>query len=133
MFNASFRLPDVIKAKEVLIVEGEKDADTLTSLGFIATTCPMGAKSWKDDYNQYLKGKDIVLMPDNDPEGREHMTQVAISLNGTAKSLKWIDLPGLPSKGDVSDWVATFNPIEKTSERLAVMIDRADHYDPPKK
>lgn len=128
-----YRLPDIKPAKEVQIVEGEKDADTLASLGYIATTCPMGAKSWKDGYNEALKGKDIVLIPDNDPEGREHMTQVAISLNGKANSLKWIDLPGLPSKGDVSDWVAKFDPKEEAAERLAVMIDRADFYEPPKK
>ena len=128
-----YRLPEILKAKEVLIVEGEKDADCLTSLGFIATTCPMGAKKWRDEYNEALKGKDIVLIPDNDNEGKEHMTQVAVSLNGTAKSLKWIDLPGLSSKGDVSDWVAKFDPIDEAAERLAVMIDRADFYEPPKK
>ncbi|UCF83761.1 MAG: AAA family ATPase [Desulfobacteraceae bacterium] len=128
-----YNLPNVRKANEVLIVEGEKDCDFLTSLGFIATTSPMGAKKWRDEYNQYLQGKGIVLIPDNDNEGREHMTKVALSLNGTAKSLKWIDLPGLPSKGDVSDWVAKFEPKEEAAERLAVMIDRADFYEPPKK
>lgn len=127
-----YQLPEVLKAKEVLIVEGEKDADTLTSLGFIATTSPMGAKKWRDEYNEYLKGKDIVLLPDNDNEGKEHMTQVAISLNGNAKSLKWIDLPGLPSKGDVSDWVKGYDDKDDASERLAIMIENADPYEPPK-
>jgi DNA primase len=94
-----YQLPKVLAAKEILIVEGEKDADNLTNLGLIATTCPMGAKKWRPEYNEPLKGKDIVLMPDNDLEGKEHMAQVAISLNGQAKSLKLIELPDLPSKG----------------------------------
>lgn len=93
----------------------------------------MGVKKWRDEYNEALKGKDIVLIPDNDNEGREHMTQVAISLNGTAKSLKWLDLPNLPSKGDVSDWVAKFDDKDNAAERLAIMIENADPYQPPKK
>ena len=128
-----YRLPEVLKADEVIIVEGEKDTDNLSSLGFTATTCPMGAKKWKPEYSDSLKGKDVVLIPDNDNEGREHMTRVAQSLNGNAKSLKWLDLPGLPSKGDVSDFIETFHDREQASERLAILIDNAKPYDPPKK
>lgn len=128
-----YGLPEVLKAQEILIVEGEKDVDNIMALGFTATTNPMGAKSWKDSYNEPLKGKNIILIPDNDPEGREHMTQVAISLNGTAKSLKWIDLEGLPSKGDVSDWIAKRTDKQDAAERLAIMIENADPYEPPKK
>ena len=128
-----YNLQAIQKVNEIIIVEGEKDCDTLAKLGFTATTCPMGAKKWREEYNQSFRDKNVVLVPDNDVEGREHMKQVAISLNGTAKSLKWIDLPGLLSKGDVSDWIATFDPIEEAAERLGLMIDRADFYKPPKK
>ena len=127
-----YNLKNVRKAKEIIITEGEKDSDRLNELGFISTTCAMGAGSWRDDYNQYLKGKHIVLVPDNDEGGREHMAQVAGYLNRAAKSLKWIELPGLPEKGDVSDWIDTFDPPEEAAEALAVMINRADLYLPPK-
>jgi len=117
-----YRLPNILDVKEVLIVEGEKDADNLAALGFIATTCPMGAKKWRDEYNEYLRDKDIVLIPDNDPEGKEHMMQVATSLNSTAKSLKWLDLPNLPNKGDISDWMTTCKNKDEAIERLSTMI-----------
>ena len=126
-------LPALKDAKEIIICEGEKDADTIANMGFIGTTSPMGAKKWRDNYNKILKHKNIILIPDNDNEGREHMTQVAISLNGTAKSLKWIDLPDLKSKGDISDWAARFDDKTEAGERLAVMIENADLYVPPKK
>jgi hypothetical protein len=129
-----YNLPQVIKASEILIVEGEKDADTLNNLGFTATTCPMGAKKWRPEYNEPLKGKDIVLMPDNDLEGKEHMTQVAMSLNGQVKSLKLIELPGLPSKGDVSDFIAKYNDDRDGAlEKLSFLIEEAGPYEPPKK
>lgn len=128
-----YKLPQAIEATEVIIVEGEKDVGTLLELGFVATTCPMGAKKWKPEYNESLRGKDVVLIPDNDNEGREHMARVGASLNGSAKSLKLLELPGLPSKGDVSDFVAQFKNKDTASERLALMIEGARPYNPPKK
>jgi hypothetical protein len=128
-----YRMPAVLSANEVLIVEGEKDADTLTELGFTATTCPMGAKKWLPEYNEALKGKNLVLIPDNDNEGREHMTRVGASLNGNTSSLKLINLPNLPSKGDVSDFAQTFKDKEEAAERLSVLIENAKEYEPPKK
>jgi len=128
-----YQLPSLRAASEVIICEGEKDSDALADLGLIATTCPMGAKKWRPEYNEALRGKDIVLIPDNDLEGKEHMAQVAISLNGQAKSIKLIEFPGLPSKGDVSDFIAKFDDREEAAEKLAIMIEGAGPYEPPKK
>jgi len=128
-----YNLPQVIKANEIFITEGEKDADTLIDLGLTATTCPMGVKKWREGYNEPLKGKDVVLLPDNDLEGKEHMAQVAISLNGQAKSLKLIELPGLPSKGDVTDFVTKFVDKTEATEKLSIMVDGTGSYEPPKK
>jgi len=128
-----YQLPQVVKAPEIIIVEGEKDADTLSGLGFVATTCPMGAKKWRPEYNQCLKDKHVVLCPDNDHEGREHMARIGSSLNSTPASLKMIELPGLSSKGDVSDWVAGFTDKTEAAEKLAIMIEAAGPYEPPKK
>jgi len=128
-----YRLPEVLKADEVIIVEGEKDADNLSEIGFTATTSPMGARKWKESYIEFLKGKNIVLIADDDNEGHEHMTRVAQSLNGNVKSIKWIDLPNLPSKGDVSDFIAKFKDKEQAAERLSILIDNAEPYEPPAK
>jgi DNA primase len=49
-----YRLPEVLKTDEVIIVEGEKDADNLSNLGLAATTSPMGAKKWRVEYNDTL-------------------------------------------------------------------------------
>ena len=128
-----YNFPKVLKADEVIVVEGEKDADNLIKLGFIATTCPMGAKKWTDEYNKALKGKNIVLIQDNDNEGHEHMVKVAESLNGNAASIKLLNLPGLQEKGDVSDYIATFESKDEAGERLSILIDQAEPYEPPKK
>ncbi len=128
-----YRLPEVIKAPEIAIVEGEKDANNLSALGLQATTCPMGAGKWRDSYSEALKGKHIVLMPDNDNPGREHMLKVAQSLSGKAASIKMVILPDLPSKGDVTDFINSFPDKTDAAERLAVLIENAEPYIPPKK
>jgi hypothetical protein len=127
-----YRLPEIIKADEILIVEGEEDVDNLVKRGFTATTSPMGAKKWRDEYSEFLRGKRVVLIPDNDQPGREHMVQVGSSVDGIASSIKWLELPDLPTGGDVSDFLAKYIDPTEAAERLAIMVDNAKAYHPPK-
>jgi hypothetical protein len=102
-----YRLPEVIAAAEVFVVEGEKDADALAKRGVVATCNPGGAGKgkWKKSYSAWLEGKRVVILPDNDDAGREHAEAVARSLSGVAASVRVVALPDLPPKGDVSDWL----------------------------
>jgi putative DNA primase/helicase len=43
------------------------------------------------------------------------------------------ELPDLPSKGDLTDWVAKMGDRETAAERLAVLIENTDEYTPPQK
>ncbi|HSV98706.1 MAG TPA: DUF3987 domain-containing protein [Sedimentisphaerales bacterium] len=89
----------------VFVCEGEKDADRLTALGLTATTCPFGAGKWLPEYSQSLRNRSMAILPDNDEPGEKHATQVAGALKGIAWEVKVVRLPGLPEKGDVSDWL----------------------------
>ena len=103
-----YRLPGILEGDPthpVFIVEGEKDADRLAGIGCIATTNVFGAGKWRKDYASCLSGRSVVILPDNDDAGQKHAQQVAASLHGIAKSVKVVELPGLPAKGDVSDWL----------------------------
>ncbi len=105
-----YNLPTVIEAARagglIFLVEGEKDADNLERMGLVATTSPMGAGKWRKEYAKSLRGGDVVLIPDNDDAGRPHMEAAAASLVGVAARVRILDLPNLPKKGDVSDWIA---------------------------
>ena len=118
-----YRLPEVTTAvkrgEQIFIVEGEKDADRLCSLGFIATTNAGGAGQWQDNYTEVLAGADVVIFPDNDEPGRKHGKEVAESLRDTARTVKAIRLPGLDDKGDVSDWLNAGGSIEELREIVA--------------
>jgi putative DNA primase/helicase len=112
-----YRLPELLNNPDrlVYVVEGEKDVETLRAQGYIATCNPMGAGKWKTDYNETLRGRDVVIIPDNDPEfddkgrphhkGQKHAQAVAMSLQDIAASVKLVFLPVDFGK-DVSDFFA---------------------------
>ena len=125
-----YRLPDISAADEVWLVEGEKDADALASLGFHATTAPGGAGKWLDQYTEALAGKLVFILPDNDPPGREHARKVGQALFGKAREVRIVELPGLPEKGDASDFIAACANPEEAAERLRTLAAAAPGFAP---
>jgi putative DNA primase/helicase len=118
-----YGLPEVLAAKSVLIVEGEKDVETARKLGFVATCNPGGAGKWREEYSESLRGKRIAIIADADEPGRKHAQQVASSLAVKSASLKVLELPGAK---DLSEWVehggtrdALLEMIRNTAERNA--------------
>lgn len=110
-----YRLPELLATdadKPVYVVEGEKDVDRLIGLGLSSTTNPMGAGKWQPEYSEFLRGRHVVILTDNDDAGRKHTVQVATALQGVAASVRAVALPDLPEKGDVSDWLATGGTLE---------------------
>ncbi len=114
-----YHLPEVLKAGTVFVVEGEKDCDNLAALGLTATCNAAGAGKWKDEYSQWFREKQVVILPDNDDPGRSHAADVAQKLGPYAASLRVVELPGLPEKGDVSDWLNNGGTVEKLHELVA--------------
>lgn len=100
-----YNVPAVVKAEKVFICEGEKDADNLAKLDLVTTTNSGGAGNFKPELVRHFVGKHVVILPDNDDKGRSHAESVATLLAPVAESVRVVILPGLPEKGDVSDWL----------------------------
>ena len=97
-----YRLPEVLKSREVWVVEGEKDADNLVAIGFCATTNVGGAGKWLDGYTDALAGKDVVICGDNDEPGQKHARLVFDSVSAKARTVRMVKVPGVK---DVSDLI----------------------------
>lgn len=130
-----YRLPDVLASDDILIVEGEKDADTLRANGFVATTNPFGAGKWEESYSEILKDKRIVIIPDTDEPGQKHARDVAGKILVYAKSVKVI---ALPFGKDVSEYLeqggtkesltalmAQTGEVEDNKERLEISYEKS--------
>jgi hypothetical protein len=125
-----YKLPELRTAnldEPVFIVEGEKDVDRLIADGLVATCNPMGAGKWRDDYSRELADRDVIVIPDNDEAGRAHAEDVARSVAPHAHSVKVLKLPGLPAKGDASDYFDAGG----TAEGLLRLAGDAPLYSPP--
>jgi putative DNA primase/helicase len=126
-----YRLPRVIEAAEsgtpIYIVEGEKDVHTLESWGYVATTNSGGANAkWPDTCDKHLTGAELIIIPDNDKPGRKHAEDVATHLSTIAGSIRILDLPGLPEKGDVTDWAEAGH----TREEFEALLTQSTEYTP---
>lgn len=132
-----YRLPALVAADPeewVFIAEGEKDADRLAAASLIATTNPGGAGKWAARYSQCLRGRSVVILPDNDKAGEKHAEAVARSLAGVAAHVKIVRLPNLPAKGDVSDWLDVIGDLVELRSLVEITDDwsldaRADEAD----
>lgn len=115
-----YRLGDVLEAaaleRPVYLVEGEKDCDRLRALGLTATTCPAGAGKWRPEYADALRDARVFILPDNDAPGAKHARTVAAALHGTAAEVRIVELPGLPEKGDASNWLDAGGTVEQLHE-----------------
>lgn len=98
----------------IYIVEGEKDADTMTDkVGLLAVSAPDGAtkgskgKKWDKRFNSLFTGVNVVIIPDNDEAGKNFASLVANELLTVAHSVKVLDLctewENLKEKGDITD------------------------------
>jgi hypothetical protein len=127
--RALYRLPELLAAPDrvVFVPEGEKDVDRLRSLGLLATCNSEGAGKWRPDFAKFFAGRHVVVLPDYDDPGRQHADQVIANILPYAKQVRRLELPGLPLKGDVSDWLdagGTRDELQRLVE-AAPVIERA--------
>jgi hypothetical protein len=125
-----YRLSELIEAlsneRPVFVVEGEKDADALWNQN-IPTTCnPAGAGKWRDEYSEHFRDAKVYVIPDNDKPGRDHAQQVMESLTRAGATARVVDLPGVPDKGDVSDWLKAGG----TAEQLYAIAEKPAQTEP---
>jgi AAA domain-containing protein len=131
-----YRLPELLAADPtdpVYLVEGEKDADRLASLGFVVTTSAGGCNGkWTPELSEPFAGRIVYIIPDNDVPGEKYAQRVAQHLHGIAARVAVVELSGLGPRAadhgaDVSDWLDLGNQ----PENLNYIAERASEWTPP--
>ena len=104
MRRVLYRLPEVLAAETVYVVEGEKDADALFDIGLVATTNACGAQqAWQSEWTQVLAGKKIIVLPDNDEPGLRRGAAITRKLQSQSIEVLLVRVPS-PYK-DISDFL----------------------------
>jgi hypothetical protein len=117
------RFPALLRARHdatVFITEGEKQADALAGWGLIATTNAGGAGKFRSSHAKTLVGRSVAVLPDNDPPGRHHARRVVAELHAVGVEACVIELPGLPEKGDLIEWIEDGGTAEALADLVAV-------------
>lgn len=115
----------IAKAKTIYFAEGEKDANTLTKLGFTCT-CTQGSSMWKEEYTKQLEHADhFVIFADNDETGKKSAQMIVSELKkitgeyNTIKSIKVVDVPSEHEKDDITDYVERL--IDAKNDRKSII------------
>jgi hypothetical protein len=112
---ASERLPG--EPATVYVVEGEKACEALLERGlhavgtYGADVIPHAAAI------DALFRHNVVLWPDNDAPGTEHMQKVAAVFSSVGQPVRWVSWPDAPPKGDAADFTGS------EAEIVAMTVD----------
>ena len=129
-----------IDDEKIILVEGEKDADSVHKAFDITAVCTEdgaaigkpGSK-WKPEYEQQLTGKIVYVMGDNDDAGQNFALIEAQKLTGHAAAVYMTDLvaawPECPEKGDITDLITSVGK-EKAKEIFADIMANAKPFEP---
>jgi hypothetical protein len=119
---------------EIALVEGEKDADRLWSIGIPATCSAHGAAApnqkpkWTVEHSEQLRGANLVVFGDHDAQGYAHQDVTCKTSLGIAKRVRILKLadhwPEIKDGNDVSDWLDAGH----TREQLDALIEQAPDY-----
>lgn len=106
----------------VIVTEGEKAADAVRSLRLSALGTVTGAASCPSStVLEVLRGRRVILWPDSDAPGRQHVDRVAQALAGIAAEVRLLTWGKPGSKDDAADFVAAGG----TREQLIRLVKAA--------
>lgn len=109
---------------EIIIAEGEKDADNLNSLELsaLATTAPFGAASWDKNLTKCLEGIPVIYFCydlGNEEFAAKHAARIKKAYPDT--DIKIMNVPGEVRDDDITDYLQTIVPKERKNEVLRLM------------
>lgn len=130
-----YNLPALKSSGTVYVVEGEKDVETMKRNGFISVCGAHGAGpgKWLSQYTEALKDRNVIVIPDNDTQGKSFAFETCNALVGHAASVKMINLTDewsdLPEKGDISDVFKMDKP-EDVLNKLEALVTVTPEWEP---
>lgn len=107
----------------IYFAEGERKADKLASMGFLATAIAFGAQGWAESYAEAFGEATVVMLPDNDLPGRNFARAVKTGIEEYGGKVVILELPGLPLKGDIVDWEGTAEHLRELTAKAMVGPD----------
>ncbi|MEJ5342802.1 MAG: AAA family ATPase [Thermogutta sp.] len=131
-----YNLPRILQASPdapIIVVEGEKCADAVITLGFVATTSPNGAQAAKHADWTPLTGREVWILPDFDEAGRKYardVTELVYQAGGRVVKVLGLNVlfpeasKTFPQGFDIADIVQGFREDANAEKLLADLAER---------
>jgi P4 family phage/plasmid primase-like protien len=120
--------PEFKSSHQVILCEGEEDYFSLISNGFVACTGLSGAGTFKKEWAEHFKDKEVVILYDNDAAGEKGSNQAAEILYPTAETVKIAAWINEKEKYDIGDFFSD----GRDPKELGKMITSSKIYKPDK-
>jgi putative DNA primase/helicase len=106
-------------SKRLYWPEGEKDVETVSGKGGLAFTFGGCGDGLPAGCEEYVRGRHLVILADNDSEGHKHAEKKAALAAPVAASVRVVHFPDLPPKGDVTDFFQRGGTLAKLEQIAA--------------
>jgi hypothetical protein len=111
-------------SEPIVVVEGEKARDSLIRRGIMSVGTVTGAAGTPDvDVLRVLADRDVILWPDADTVGRDHMHRIAERLATFGVLVRWLEVFGATESADAADF-------DRTDDELVRLIAAAPPWRP---
>ena len=117
----------------VVVVEGEKAADALASIYPPVLGTVTGADQTPSrEALKVLHGRSVILWPDADDQGHQHMRRIVAVLEGIAREVRIFEWTDAPEKGDAADHPAVMDRTRQGLRELLKGWSEAPIWEPGK-
>jgi putative DNA primase/helicase len=108
--------------------EGEKDCDTLGSVGLPAFSFGGTGDGLPEGASEYLRNRHVVILSDNDARGQQHGLRKAAVAYPVARTVKVVEFPELAPRNDVSDYLqlASVSDLERRASGAPLWMPPAN-------
>lgn len=115
MQGGLYNAETVINEPMVYLVARRREVDTFNQYGLPSVSPPEElTEDWQDSYTEFFKGRHVVILYDNDEQGRGYIFYLKVfnEIGSVAKETKPISIkalwPEAPVNSDISAFFATF-------------------------
>jgi DNA polymerase len=129
-----YNLPELLAAlasqpvPDVFLPEGERDCDSLTALGLVASTNPEGATplnaktgKWTPELNKWFAGvQRLFILAENDEVGRLFALEKTRALRSIVPDIRIVYFPDVPEHEDVTYWLEHGHDKDELLARCAI-------------
>lgn len=114
-----------LRKQDIFLCAGEWDTFVALQKGINAVTTTSGEGSWKIEWNEHFKNKNVCIVYDVDQEGQSAAIKIAEALKESTSQIKIVNLPSEIKGYDISNF---FVDDKKTIKDFMAIVEKTPYH-----